>query len=88
MIEMYAIFAVTLLLAGAVIGFLVVISLGIHREESALTVTTPTSDRLTGGVRAVNGMTSRTPGVLPEVRLQRLHRQEHLPVEDGSEAAA
>jgi hypothetical protein len=88
MIEVYAIFAVTLLLAGIVIGFLVVISLGIHREESALTVTTPTRDRLAGGVRAINGMTSRTPGVLPEVRVHRLHRQEFRPAEDGSEAAA
>jgi hypothetical protein len=85
MIELYTIAAVTLLLAGAVIGFLVVISLGIHREEAALTVTTPTSDRLAEGVRAINGMTSRRPGVLPEVRL---HRQELLRVEDAGEAAA
>lgn len=88
MIEVYAIVAMTLLLAGAVIGFLAVISVGIHREEAALTVTTPTSDRLAGGVRVINGMTSRTPGVLPEVRVHRLHRRGLPPMEDGSEAAA
>ena len=71
MIETYALAAVVLFVAGAVIGFLVVISLGIHREETALTVTGPAKDRMTSGVRLINGMTSRTPGIIQEVSLHR-----------------
>jgi hypothetical protein len=71
MIETYALAAVVLFVAGAVIGFLVVISLGIHREETALTVTGPAKDRMASGVRLINGMTSRTPGIIQEVSLHR-----------------
>jgi len=83
MIEAYALAAVILLVVGAVIGLLVVVSLGIHREETALTVTRPTKDRLAGGVRAINGMTARTPGVVHEVSL---NRQGLIPLATGSEA--
>jgi hypothetical protein len=58
MIETYAVVAGTLLLAGVIIGFLLVIAVGIHREEADLTFTAPTQDRLAGGVRAITGLTS------------------------------
>jgi hypothetical protein len=70
MIETYAVVAGTLLLAGVIIGFLLVIAVGIHREEADLTFTAPTQDRLAGGVRAITGLTSRTPVMLREVSLQ------------------
>lgn len=82
-IEAYAVVAVTLLLVGAGLGFLVVIALGIHREEAALSVSSRTSDHLARGVRAVNGLTARGPGIIPEVRL---YRQGLLRVEQESEA--
>lgn len=67
----YAIIAGVLLAAGAVIGFLVVIALGVHREDAALSMTTPTSNRVARGVRAANGLYVRTPGIIQEVRLYR-----------------
>ncbi len=76
MIETYAVVAGTLLLAGIIIGFLAVIALGIHREETALTFTSPTKDRLNGGVRVITGLTSRTPVIIREVSLQ---QQQLLP---------
>lgn len=84
MIGVCAVAAVTLLLTGAGIGFLVVIALGIHREEAVLSVSSRTSDRVVNGVRAVNGLTSRAPGIIQEVRL---YRQGLLTV-DGQESKA
>jgi hypothetical protein len=75
MIEVYALAAVALLAAGAVIGFVALVSLGIHREETARSVTTPTSDRVARGARAATGMYARLPGVLQEASH---HRQDRL----------
>jgi hypothetical protein len=72
--EVYALAAVALLGIGAAAGFLIVISLGIRREESALSVTTPTSSRIARGTRAANGMHARAPGILQEVSLYRQGR--------------
>jgi hypothetical protein len=72
----YALAAVSLLAAGAVLGFLVVVSLGIRREEAALSMTTPTSDRVANGARAANGVYARIPGIIQEIS----HRQELLPL--------
>lgn len=74
MMETYALAAVALLGVGAVVGFLVVIAMGIRREESALSVTTPTSSRIARGTRAANGMHARAPGVIQEVSLYRQGR--------------
>jgi hypothetical protein len=68
MIEIYALDAVTVALAGGVIGFLAVVSLGIHREEAAYTMTEPTSDPVARCARAANGVYVRTPGVALQVR--------------------
>jgi hypothetical protein len=76
MIEVYALTAVALLAAGAVTGFLALVSLGIHREEAARSMTIPTSDRVARGARTATGMYTRIPGVIQEASL---HRQEFLP---------
>jgi hypothetical protein len=74
MMEAYALAAVALLGVGAVVGFLIVISLGIRREENALSVTTPTSNRVARGTRAATGLHARVPGILQEVSLYRQGR--------------
>lgn len=71
MIGVYALVAGVLLAAGAVIGFVAVVSLGIHREEAARSMTIPTSDRIARGARAANGVYVRIPGVLQEASLHR-----------------
>jgi hypothetical protein len=81
MIGVFAVAGVMLLLTGSGIGFLVVVALGIHREDAALSVSSRTSNRVENGVRAVNGLTSRAPGIIQEVRL---YRQGLLTV-DGQE---
>ena len=76
MIEAYAITAVALLAAGAVIGFLIFLALGIHREEVARSMTLPTSDRIARGARAATGAYARLPGVLQQASLP---QQDYLP---------
>ena len=66
MIEVYAVAAVVLLLAGMVLGFLAMVALGVHREEAAHSMTVPTSDRIVRGTRAANGVYARIPGVIQE----------------------
>jgi hypothetical protein len=66
MIEVYALSALALLIAGIVLGFLAMVALGIHREEAARSITVPTSDRIARGARAVNGVYARVPGVIQE----------------------
>jgi hypothetical protein len=83
-IGVYAVLAGTLLLTGVGLGILAVIALGIHREEAALSVSSPAPSHLARGVRAVNGLTARGPGIIPEVRL---YRQGLLQVEQKSKAA-
>lgn len=80
MIEAYAIIAVALLAAGAVIGYLVFVALGIHREEAARSITLPTSDRIARGARAATGAYARLPGVLHQASLP---RQDLFPGQDG-----
>jgi hypothetical protein len=59
MIEAYALTAVALLAAGATIGFMALVCLGIRREEAAGSLTTSASDRITRGARAANGLSAR-----------------------------
>ncbi len=59
MIEVYVLTAVALLAAGAALGFVVLVSMGIHREEAAHSMKTPTSDRVARGARAANGLCAR-----------------------------
>jgi hypothetical protein len=63
MIEVYGIIALALLAAGAMVGILTVVAVGIHREQSAsrrawphngFTADSPTL--LASGVRAANGL--------------------------------
>ena len=68
MIEVYALIAVALAIAAAVLVFLAVISMEIHREEAAYTMTEPTADPVARWVRATNGVYVRVPGVAREVR--------------------
>jgi hypothetical protein len=66
MIEVYALVALALVIAGAVLGCLAVMALGIHREERHRSMTVPTSDRVARGTRKVNGVYARVPGVIQE----------------------
>ena len=70
------IFAVALITAGAVLGVLAVIALGVHREECARSFTTEVTDRAARGARAANGLYTRMPR---PGRQTRRHRQETLP---------
>ena len=53
------VFAAALVIAGAVIGVLAVVTLGIHREERAGTLTRDITDRAARGARRVNGAYTR-----------------------------
>jgi hypothetical protein len=46
---------IVLIMTGAVIGAVAVVSLGIRREERAFSVTTPTQDRVALGARRITG---------------------------------
>lgn len=80
-----AIFAVALLTAGAVLGVLAVVALGVHREERARSLMTDITDRVARGARAANGLYTHMPGSA------RHHRRETLPTtgregqEEGTE---
>lgn len=71
MIEVYALASVVLLAAGAVIGFVALVSIGIRREEVAGTMTISTSDRVARGARTINGLSARIPGVTQEASLRK-----------------
>ena len=71
MITLFVLLAVVLIAAGTGAGFLVVVSLGIHREEAAYSMTVPTQDRITRGARVANGVHARFPGVIQEARYYR-----------------
>ena len=51
--------AAALVIAGAVIGVLIVICLGIHREERRGSLTRQSDSRMDRGVRRLNGAGSR-----------------------------
>jgi hypothetical protein len=74
MIEFYALAAVALLIAGAVVGFVALVCVGIHREERHGTMTVDAPDRVASGARVANGMHARLPGVMYEAAYFR-HRQ-------------
>jgi hypothetical protein len=63
MIVTYAATAVALVLLGAAIGFMAVVSLAIHRDKH---ITTPATDRLARGARTVNRLHTRGRGALQE----------------------
>ena len=66
MIEVYALIALVLFIAGGVLGILVVMAVGIHREERDRSMTVPTSDPVARGTRKFNGVYARIPGVVQE----------------------
>lgn len=66
----YLIAAVTVFAAGAGVGFLALIALGIRREERRYTMTIDAPDTLTRGARAANGLHALRPGVLYEEAYQ------------------
>jgi hypothetical protein len=68
MIEIYAIVAAALVVTGAVIGILTVVAAGIHREEKDYSLTTGNPSRVIRGVRTVNGVYTRRPGVAQQLR--------------------
>jgi hypothetical protein len=70
MIEAYALAALALIIGGAVLGFIAIVALGIHREEAARSMTVPTSDRIALGTRTANGFYARTPGVIAEALME------------------
>ena len=74
MIEI-CVLAAVLMITGAVIGVLAVVSLGIHREERAFSLTTPTLDPAARGARRVTSVYTRLPGVIQQASL---HRQDFL----------
>jgi hypothetical protein len=64
----YVFAAAALVIAGAVIGVLAVVTLGIHREERAGSLTRDITDRATRGARRVNGAYTRGFALAPEPR--------------------
>ncbi len=66
MIEVYALVALALIVAAAVVGALGMMAVGIHREERDQSVTLPTSDWLARRTRKFNGFYARIPGVVQE----------------------
>lgn len=71
MIAIYAIGALVLIAWGAALGTVIVVCLGIRREEkySSLTVNSP--GRAAGGVRTIMAVSSRRPGMAYQIRAQR-----------------
>jgi hypothetical protein len=66
MIEFYITGAAVLFTAGAVAGFLALVTLGIRREERDYSMTIEAPNKIARGARVVNGMHARQPGVLYE----------------------
>lgn len=58
--------AVALVITGAVIGVLAVVSVGIHREERAFSLTSDIPDRIARGTRRLNGVYTRGPALAVE----------------------
>lgn len=63
--------AAALLIAGVALGVLAVVSLGIRREERDLSLTNDITDRAARGARRLNGLYTRRPGVIEQVRQYR-----------------
>ena len=66
MIGAIAILAAVVFIAGAGAGFLLLVALGIRREDKQYSMTLDAPDRVTNGVRRANGLHTRGPGVLYE----------------------
>jgi hypothetical protein len=81
MIEAYALSALALAAAGVILAMLAVISVKIRREDTARTITEPTTDRLATWVRSVNGAYFRNPGMARQAR-------QELPRLAGQDVAA
>lgn len=69
MIEIYAM-AFALIAAGATVGIVVVISLGIRREEKANSLTIGSPGPAASGARAIMKVYARCPGVAYQTRTQ------------------
>jgi hypothetical protein len=65
MIEFYL--AAAVLLAGAALGVLVVVCLGIHREEHDHSLASEATSRATRGARRLNGLYTRGPLLIGDV---------------------
>jgi hypothetical protein len=63
MIEVYALAAAAFVVAGIALGFIAVVSLAIHREEKARSLTITSPSRLMSGARAACGVYSRMQDV-------------------------
>jgi len=62
MIEMYAIIAIALLAAGIAVGVVAVVSIGIHHEKRAHSLTDDSSpSQAASAARAFHGLYTRTP---------------------------
>jgi hypothetical protein len=69
------VFACTaLLMAGAVIGVLAVVVLGIHREDRDFSLTNDITDRAARGARRMNGVGTRGLAVAQELKRGDHHR--------------
>ena len=79
MIGTYVFAAAALVITGAVIGVLAVVTLGIHREERASSLTCDITDRAARGARRVNG--AYTPG-LALAREPGHYRHDTLPAQE------
>jgi hypothetical protein len=55
----FAVVALAMVMTGAVVGGLAVVSLGIRREERDLSLTSDTTDRVARGARRVNRVYTR-----------------------------
>jgi hypothetical protein len=58
MIQLYAIVVFVLVASGALLGSIAIVSIGIRREERALSLTRHSPSRLASGIRAANGFYS------------------------------
>jgi hypothetical protein len=72
--------AVALLGLGAVLGYIALVSLGIHREEASQTLTLPTADKIVRGARTTMGVHAKQPALIHEVAFYR--RDPRPPQED------
>jgi hypothetical protein len=70
MIGMYAIVALALIAGGTALGVVVVISLGIRREEKYSSLTVDSPGLAASGARSIMAVSSRRPGVAYQARAQ------------------
>jgi hypothetical protein len=69
--ETYIVTAIVLVAAGAVIGILAVVSLGIHRDDRRGGFPADTNDRIARGARRLVGVSARGPGVAGDTSRRR-----------------